>query len=524
MGTQQELLVELEQPTAGEQEPQAGPSAGRRRPKRKAIDRRQSLLVPLDVEELVGSDHKVRAIWELTGKMDLQQFEEKIVSQEGKAGRPSWDPRLLVSVWVYSYSEGISAAREIERLMNWEPGLMWLAGLGVVNHTTLSDFRVQHQKALEGVFAQLLALLEEGGFVDLETVMHDGTKIRAQAGADTFRREGTLQQRLQRARQAVEQMGNPGDEEGSRRRQAARQRAAREKLERLEAAAKELAAIQQQLESEEEQKQARVSLSEPEARRMKHGDNAIAPSYNVQLSTDAKAGVIVGLHLTQNSSYSGALNEAVKVVEQTMGRAPQRLVVDGGYTTAANISGIEQQQIELIGSLGNEKKRAEAALKACGIDAAFGIEAFRYQPENRTLQCPAGKTLPYVRQSHKRGRVYEQYQAAGSDCASCPLRTRCCPRKPQRGRVVSRLVSEAAAVAAFRERMQQPEAQHYYKRRGAVAEFPNAWIKEKLGVRKFRVRGKSKASTEALWASLTYNVMQWLRLAWRPAQAALQAA
>ena len=90
--------------------------------------------------------------------------------------------------------------------------------------------------------------------------------------------------------------------------------------------------------------------------------------------------------------------------------------------------------------------------------------------------------------------------------------------------MVSRLVSEAAAVAAFRERMRQPEAQQYYKRRGPIAEFPNAWIKEKLGLRKFRLRGWSKASTEALWATLTYNVMQWIRLSWRPAQAAAQPA
>lgn len=521
MSIQQELLP---LPSAGEQERPAHPSGAPRRPKVKTIDRNQALLVPLDVEALVAPEHKVRAIWELTGKMNLSRFEEQMVSVEGKAGRPSWDPRLLVSVWVYSYSEGISAAREIERLMQWEPGLLWLAGLGVVNHTTLSDFRVRHQKALKEVFAQLLAVLEEGGFVDLETVMHDGTKIRAQAGADTFRRQQTLRERLERARQAVEQMADPGDEEGSRRRQAARRRAAREKLARLEAAAKELAAMQQQLESEKEKEQARVSVSEPEARPMKHGDNAFAPSYNAQISTDAKAGVIVGLHLTNNSSDSGALEEAVKVVEQTMGRAPQRLVVDGAYTNAANITKIEQQGIELIGSLGDEAKRREAALKACGIDAAFGIEAFLYQPHSRALQCPAGKTLPYVRQSKKRSRVYEQYQAAGSDCASCPLRARCCPKRRAGGRVVSRLVSEAAAVVAFRERMRQPEAQQYYKRRGAVAEFPNAWIKEKMGLRKFRLRGKSKASTEALWASLTYNVMQWIRLAWRPAQAAAQPA
>ena len=200
MSIQQELLP---LPTAGEQERATHRSGAPRRPKVKTIDRKQSLLVPLDVEALVAPDHKVRAIWELAGKMNLSRFEEQMVSVEGKAGRPSWDPRLLVSVWVYSYSEGINAAREIERLMQWEPGLLWLAGLGVVNHTTLSDFRVRHQKALEEVFAQLLALLEEGGFVDLETVMHDGTKIRAQAGADTFRRQAAREKLEQNERLGV---------------------------------------------------------------------------------------------------------------------------------------------------------------------------------------------------------------------------------------------------------------------------------------------------------------------------------
>src|SRR3970282_997866 len=103
-----------------------------------------------------------------------------------------------------------------------------------------------------------------------------------------------------------------------------------------------------------------------------------------------------------------------------MGRAPQRLVVDGAYTNAANITRIAQQGIELIGSLGDEAKRRGAALEASGIDAAFGIEAFLYQPHSRALECPAGKTLPYVRQSKKRGRVYEQYPSAGGECAGCP--------------------------------------------------------------------------------------------------------
>jgi hypothetical protein len=268
----------------------------------------------------------------------------------------------------------------------------------------------------------------------------------------------------------------------------------------------------------------RVSLSEPEARLMKHGDNAIAPSYNVQLSTDAEAGVLVGVHLTQSSSDSGALQRAVIEIEQTMEQDPKRLVVDGGYTTAANIEALEQKQIEWIGKLGDEAKKRQGALKACGIDPEFGSDAFVYQADSGTLQCPAGKRLEYLGKSKKCGRLYKQYRAAGSDCAGCPLRARCCPKRPERGRTVSCLVSEQAAVAAFRQRMQQPEAQQYYKQRGAVAEFPNAWIKDKLKLRKFRVRGLHKASLEAKWAALTYNVMQWMRLVWRPAHAALQAA
>ena len=77
-------------------------------------------------------------------------------------------------------------------------------------------------------------------------------------------------------------------------------------------------------------------------------------------------------------------------------------------------------------------------------------------------------------------------------------------------------MTENVEVAAFREKMKTEAAQQIYKKRGPVAEFPNAWIKEKLGIRKFRLRGMAKAGTEALWGAFTYNVQQWIRLSWRP--------
>jgi hypothetical protein len=131
------------------------------------------------------------------------------------------------------------------------------------------------------------------------------------------------------------------------------------------------------------------------------------------------------------------------------------------------------------------------------------------------LQCPAGKLLAYVRQSQKRHTRYAQYQAQAADCAGCAMKSQCCPKREGKGRTVSVVVKEHEAVTAFRQKMEHAEAKAVYKQRGAVAEFPNAWIKDKINLWKFRLRGLAKVATEALWACFTYNVMVWERLVWR---------
>ena len=183
--------------------------AGNLSPKIKPINRKQSVFLPLDVENLVGADHKVRAIWTLSGLFDLSELLERIKSRQGETGQGAEDPRLLLSIWIYAYSEGVSSSREVADRLQHEPGLMWLAGLRTISHATLSNFRKDHKKVLERVFVELLGILETAGVVKLDQVMHDGTKIRTQAGADTFRREKTLEKNLEKARVVVEQLGNP---------------------------------------------------------------------------------------------------------------------------------------------------------------------------------------------------------------------------------------------------------------------------------------------------------------------------
>jgi transposase len=484
--------------------------------KLKPVDRNQFRWLSLDVDTLVALDHKARAIWDLTGRLDLSQFLAGIQSRTGQAGREHSDPRLLVSIWLYAYSEAINSAREVSRQMEYEPGLRWLAALELLSHTTLSEFRKAHRQALDDLFTELLAALEAAGHVNLEQIMQDGTKVQAQASSSSFRREKTLQERLERARQIVKELGDPDEDEKQSRGDAIRRRTARERAERLEQALAEIKEIQS-ASAAANRAGAKVSVTEPEARFMKHGNHGgILPSYNVQITTDAQAKVIMGYQVTQNSSDAGiSLPQVLEEVKVRLKRRPKQVVTDGAYTGHRNIVHLAQAGVDLIGPVADLGKRQAGARKSSGVAEEFAGERFLRTGEENRLVCPQGKHLGFVRINSKRGNIYEVYQAQGSDCRECASNQQCCPKGFEQGRSVSVLIREQPEVVAFRERMRTEAAQAAYKKRGEVAETPNAWIKEKFGMRKLRLRGKVKASTEILWACLTYNVMQWIRLVWR---------
>lgn len=495
---------------AGEKERQS------RRVRLKPINRKQMMLRAVEVEKLVAEDHEVRAVWEFVGKMDLSGYYEEIGAVEGKAGRSAMDPQLLISLWIYAYSKGVSSAREISGLCEYDPAYQWLTGLEVINYHTLSDFRVKHKEALDQLFSQGLGLLSAEGLITLERVMHDGSKVKACASGDTFRREERIRTHLDLAREQVEQMGDPRTaEEVSPRVAKARQRAVRDKQQRLEKALTELEKIQACKGSEEEKKEARVSISDPEARVMKQPDGGYAPSYNVQISTDAKQKMIVGIGVSQSGSDYEELVPAMDRVEAQMGKEPAQVVVDGGFTSRDNILAMCEREIDLIANMGVGVAQSAGQMKRRGVDPRFYPEAFHYDGVSDTFSCPAGKTLRPAGAEKRPGRINYKYRACGTDCRGCSFREKCCPQKGTEGRSIVRGV-DAPEVAAFIAKMETDEAKQIYRQRGAVAEFPNAWIKDKIGLRQFRLRGLIKVGMEVLWACLTYNIKQWIRLCWRP--------
>jgi len=498
----------------------AAAPAGRAKaaPRLKPVDRSQLLLRAVDVEQWIEEDHPARAIWAFTGRMDWSAFYASIQAVEGVAGREAWDPRLLGSVWLYAYSRGISSAREVARRCGYDPGFQWLTGLQEVNYHTLADFRVGYQSELDELFAQALGLLSAEGLITLERVMHDGTKIKACAGADSFRREERIRAHLEAARAQVAAMGDPRAEPTTRQR-AARRRAQRERGQRLEQALEELAKIREAKTGSEAQAQARVSQSDPQARIMKQGDGGFAPSYNAQISTDAAHGLIVGVGLTQSGSDYGELVGAVERVEHSTGQKPQQVVADGGFTSRENVVAMDEKGIDLIGSLDEHNAQSAGQMRRRGVAEAFYPQAFAYDAAQDVYRCPAGELLRHDGQEQGAGVVHHRYRAPAATCAACRFKSHCCPQNESKGRTISRAV-DAPAVQAFKMKMQTDAAKAIYRLRGAVAEFPNAWLKAKIGLRQFRVRGLRKVGMEALWACLTYNIQQWIRLSWRTQQQA----
>lgn len=482
------------------------------RPRVKAVDRSQMTWHMLDVERLIEPDHPARAIWDLVGRLKLEGFYAPIEAVEGGAGRTPWDPRLLISLWIYAYSRGISSAREVARRCTYEPAFQWLCGLGEINHHTLSDFRVDHDKSLRELFVQVLGVLSSEGLVSLERVMHDGTRIKACAGADSFRREERLREHLEAARKQVEGMGDPRQEEPTRKR-AAQERAVRERQQRLEQALEEVQKVRQAKRAQHKE-QARASESDPQARIMKQSDGGYAPSYNVQLSTEASHRVIVGAGVSQNGSDYVHLIGAMAQVEVNMGQKPAQVVVDGGLTSRENIMAMAEQGIDLIGSLPETNPSSAGQQRQRGVSEKFFPDKFSYDAQQNIYRCPVGASLTAKGREFCPGVVLHKYVAKAEVCAVCQFRSECCPGNQHHGRSVVRAV-HAPEVKQFAEKMETESAKAIYRQRGAVAEFPNAWIKDKLGLKQFRLRGLTKVRLEVLWAAVTYNVQQWIRLSWR---------
>ncbi len=208
-----------------------------RHPRLRRTNRNQLHLRAFDLEELVPNDHLARSVWAVVETLDLRALYDKVGSVEGGPGAPATDPAVLLALWLFATCEGVGSARELDRRCHRDAPYMWLCGGLTTNHTTLALFRERHPEYLDSLLASSVATLVAAGFVSLDTIAVDGRRIRANAGAASFRSREKLEALNKTAAEAVSALkarlnDQDSGDEAARRATAARRRADEERLQR----------------------------------------------------------------------------------------------------------------------------------------------------------------------------------------------------------------------------------------------------------------------------------------------------
>jgi transposase len=298
-------------------------------------NRLQMELHPSNLESLLPEGHRARIVWGYVERQELSAMYERIKALEGGVGRSAIAPEILYALWLYATLEGVGSARALERLTQSHDAYRWICGGVQVNYHTLSEFRAEQGEALDGLLSDGVASLMAAGEVKLKRVAQDGMRVRASAGAGSFRRQEKLEGYLEQAREQVAALKRQREEDPraqSRRSQAARERAVREREERIEKALAqlpELAKIKQK--QGKDAGAARASMTDAEATVMKMGDGGFRPAYNAQYVTDVDSQVIVGAAVVTVGSDLGQLVPMVEQVSERCGSVPVEWLVDGGY-------------------------------------------------------------------------------------------------------------------------------------------------------------------------------------------------
>ena len=404
------------------------------------------------------------------------------------------------------------------RQCEWEPGFQWLTGLQMVNHHTLSDFRVEHGEAMKQLFEQALTVLLMKDLITLERVAVDGTKVRAHVNKKTFSKPAKLrayQQEVAKHEAAIE--ADEARQESNARQQAVRKRAARERAERVREALEEAAELAANKKCEKK-KGPSVSHTDPDAHFMKKHNHGLAPAYNVQLVTDSANGLIVDVAVSKQHTDVELLHPALDRVQAKVGSYPPVVIADGDYTNRRSIIEAADKGVEFIGSWGETTENKPGK----GIDPRFAPSAFEWDEATNEVICPMGKRLVEisVHPTEGNGAVYN-YAARREDCQACKKRKLCTPnnKMERHGRAVG-IRLEDDRVEAFLAKMETPEAKAIYKTRAPIAEFPNAWIKTKLNWARVRSRGLKRVAAEAIWPALTYNLQRYFAIMRAEAQTA----
>jgi transposase len=299
------------------------------------------------LDDLIPPEHTARVIWEYVVGLDLTVLFEPIKAVQRRPGRSPIDPRILLALWLYATTRAVGSARQLDALCRTDIAYQWIVGDVSVNYHTISDFRADHGDLLNDLLTKSVAVLLTEGLVDLERVAQDGMRVRASAGASSFRRRPTLEEALTEAQEQVDALQKESEDDpaaGNRRQQKARERAARERAERVQAALNRLPELESKKPAGEKDK-ARCSTTDADATVMKMANGGFNPAYNVQFATDTKTRVIVGVDVLTVGSDQGQMGPMVEQIADRYDKVPGAMLVDGGFAKHEDIEAVSGTEV-----------------------------------------------------------------------------------------------------------------------------------------------------------------------------------
>ena len=380
---------------------------------------------------MLPADHRARLVWGYVVHQDLSQLILDIKARGSAPGRATIDPHILFALWLYATLQGVGSGRELTRLSQEHDAYRWICGGVSVNYHALNDFRAGNEALMDNLLTDNVAALAAAGAIRLTRVAQDGMRVRADAGAASFRRQASLEEHLQEASELVQtlkaQVLDPGL--ARRRAQAAQLRAAQEREARIQAALKQLPEVAAAKKRSGSKTEARSSTTDADARVMKMGDGGFRPAFNVQFATTCEDQVIVGMAVVNAGSDMAQLSPMVSQVEKRLGRSPDEWLVDGGFPAHTQIDAVAEKT-DVYAPVPEHRARQDAKEGEHKGEPTDEVAQDKHQPKAGDSEAVAQWR---VRMSAEQAKEIYKQRAATAECVNAQARNRGLLRIPVRG-------------------------------------------------------------------------------------------
>ena len=464
----------------------------------------QGMLFPGNLFDLLSKDHCCFVYEDIFQQIDTSS----LMNNYSPLGQHAYDPRLITSILIYAYSQGVFSSRQIKQRCKEDLGFMYVSHRQCPDFRVLSDFRKDHYEFFKECFKQSVLLAMEAGLASLGHVSLDGSKFKANTSKHKAMSYKRLKEKEQQLTDEIESLISRAETCDDEEDKEYKERTGYEipedlkykekRLKKIKEAKKALEKREQELNPGkpiEDKKQ--ISFADHDARIMgKKGQ--FDYHYNPQVSVDEDNQIIVGQHVSQNANDKKEVAPALKEIQENTERLPDKMSLDNGFFSGDNLETLEESGVDAYVACGKEQPDIQSVDNS---NRKIKKSDFTFNEENDCFICPQGQSLR-LKSSGKDGTKI--YQASINECSQCLYQKRCCQSRKGEARTICTDDKEPLRKAML-ERMKQSFSREVYRKRKYIVEPVFGQIKNNIGFRHFNVRGSPKVGGEFSLVCMAHN-------------------